>query len=64
MDSALDDLALLLQHTESYDRFVKHLVEVSTATLYYTVLLCTPVFYKRCSCYSSTHYASELKATV
>jgi hypothetical protein len=33
MDSALDDLALLLQHTESYDRFVKHLVEVSTATL-------------------------------
>jgi hypothetical protein len=41
MDSALDDLALLLQHTESYDRFVKHLVEVSTAATLYCVTVYT-----------------------
>jgi hypothetical protein len=28
LDGALDELALLLQHTESYDRFVRHMVEV------------------------------------
>jgi hypothetical protein len=43
MDSALDDLALLLQHTESYDRFVKHLVEVSSTG--HTVPLCASILY-------------------
>ena len=28
IDGALDEMALLLQHTESYDRFVRHIVEV------------------------------------
>ncbi|KAG5177880.1 hypothetical protein JKP88DRAFT_248479, partial [Tribonema minus] len=27
LDAALDELALMLQHTESYDRFLRHLVE-------------------------------------